>query len=108
MVRLIVLVLVLSGLSAAQSQQTFVGVITDSECSKADHSQMGMGPTSAECVTACISDHGATCVLYDGKNAYELSDQKTPERFAARKVTIKGTLDAGGKTIHVSSIGAAQ
>jgi len=108
MTRSMVLVLVLTGLSAAQSRQTFTGVITDSVCSTADHSQMQMGPTNAECVTACLSEHGATYVLYDGKKVYELSDQKTPERFAARKVKIIGALDARGKTIHVSAITAAK
>ena len=69
---------------------------------------MQMGPTNAECVTACLSEHGATYVLYDGKNVYELSDQKTPEKFAAEKVRITGTLDSKGKTIQVDSISAEQ
>jgi hypothetical protein len=108
MKRLLVAVLALASVSAAQGRQTFTGVITDSECSTADHSQMRMGPTDSECVTACISDHGATYLLYDGKKAYELSDQKTPEKFAAQKVRIVGTLDAGGKTIQVVSISATK
>jgi hypothetical protein len=106
MKRPILVILALAGLSAVQGKQTFTGVITDSVCSTADHSQMQMAPTAAECVTACISEHGATYVLYDGKNIYELSDQKTPEKFAAQKVRITGTLDAKGKTIHVDSISA--
>jgi hypothetical protein len=101
-------ILAFTGLSAAQGKQTFTGVVTDSMCSTADHSQMQMGPTDAACVTACISEHGATYVLYDGKNVYELSDQKTPERFAARRVKITGTLDAKGKAIRVDSISAAR
>ncbi|HEV3140226.1 MAG TPA: hypothetical protein VGY57_06910 [Vicinamibacterales bacterium] len=108
MTRLIAIVLALAGLSAGQGKQAFTGVITDSECSTADHSRMRMGPTDAECVTACISEHGASYVLYDGKNVYALSDQKTPERFAARKVTITGTLDGKRKTIQVSAIRAAK
>jgi hypothetical protein len=107
MTRPIVLILALAAVSAAQGRQTFSGVITDSMCSTADHSQMRMGPTDAECVTACISEHGATYVLYDGKNVYELSDQKTPEKFAAQKVRISGTLDTKGRTIRVDSISAA-
>jgi hypothetical protein len=103
-----VIVLAVAGLSAGQGKQTFTGVITDSECPTANHSQMRMGPTDAECVTACIIDHGASYVLYDGKRVYALSDQKTPERFAARKVTITGLLDAKRKTIQVDSITAAQ
>jgi len=103
-----VIVLALAGLSAGQGKQTFTGVITDSECPTANHSQMRMGPTDAECVNACIIDHGASYVLYDGKSVFALSDQKTPERFAARKVTITGLLDAKRKTIQVDSITAAQ
>ena len=108
MKRPIVIILVLAAVSAAQGKQTFTGVITDSMCSTADHAQMRMGPTDAECVTACISEHDATYVLYDGKNVYELSDQKTPQKFAAQKVTITGTLDAKNKTIQVKSISAAK
>ena len=100
--------LALAGLSAGQGKQTFTGVVSDSECSTADHSHMRMGPTDAECVSACISEHGASYVLYDGKNVYALSDQKTPERFAAKKVTVSGTLDAKKKTIQVASIAAAR
>ena len=29
--------------------------------------------------------HGALYVLYDGKEAYTLSDQTTPEKFAGQK-----------------------
>jgi hypothetical protein len=106
--RLVAVVLALAGLSAGQGKQTFTGVITDGECPTANHSQMRMGPTDAECVTACIADHGAAYVLYDGKGVYALSDQKTPGRFAERNVTITGTLDAGRKTIRVDSITAAR
>jgi hypothetical protein len=90
--------------AAGQTRQTFTGVITDSECSTADHSQMRMGPTDAGCVEACISEHGASYVLYDGKNVYALSDQKMATKFAAKKVRVTGTLDAKRKTIHVDAI----
>ncbi len=46
--------------------------------------------------------------MYDGKSAYVLSDQKAPEKFAAQKVTIMGTLDAKTNTIQVDSIKAAK
>jgi hypothetical protein len=52
--------------------------------------------------------HGARYVLSDGKNVYILSDQKTPEKFAARKVKVDGTLDAKTMTIQVRSITAAE
>jgi hypothetical protein len=67
---------------------------------------MRMGPTDAECTVACVDAHGATYVLYDGKDVYTLSDQRTPEKFAARKVTVVGTLDARTRTIQVDSITA--
>ena len=108
MMRLIVVILALAGMSAGQGGRRFTGVITDTECSTADHAHMRMGPTDAECVAACVSEHGGTYVLFDGKTVYALSNQKAPEQFAARKVTITGTLDAKGKTIHVDSIRPAK
>ncbi len=68
---------------------------------------MRMGPTDADCTTACVLAHGATYVLADGKNVYALSDQKTPEKFAARKVKVVGKLDPKTRTIQVESITAA-
>jgi len=108
MTRALCVVLALTALSAGQGKQTFTGVITDSVCSAGDHSQMRMGPTDAECVTACISDHGATYVLADGTHVYELSDQKAPEKFAGRRVKVTGALDAKRTTIQVASIAAAR
>lgn len=89
---------------APPGRQTFTGVITDSMCPDGDHSQMRMGPTNAECTKECIEVHGAQYVLYDGKDTYTLSDQKTPERFAGKRVKITGALDAKTKTIQVESI----
>ena len=93
---------------AAPPKQTFTGVITDSMCEDGDHSHMRMGPTDAECTKACVDAHGATYVLYDGKQAYTLSDQKTPEKLAGKMVTVTGTLDAKTKTIKVDTISAAK
>src|SRR5437879_13799305 len=96
--------LIVSTLAAAQAKQTFTGTITDSMCPDGDHSRMRMGSTDAECTLACIDAHGATFVLYDGKNTFALSDQKMPEKFAGQKVAITGTLDAKTNTIQVNSI----
>ena len=63
---LIVSVLALASLSAAQSTQTFVGTITDDMCAKDGHATMRMGPTDAECTMACVAAHGAEYVLADG------------------------------------------
>ena len=97
-----------AAVSAAQEKQTFTGVITDDMCPLGSHSRMQMGPTDAECARACITAHGSSWVLYDGKSAYVLSDQKTPDTFAAQKVRVVGTLDAKTKTIRVESISAAK
>jgi hypothetical protein len=96
--------LIIATVAAAQSKQTFTGTVTDSMCAAADHSQMRMGPTNADCTNLCISSHGASYVLFDGKEAYTLSDQKTPEKFAGKKVTVTGVLDAKTKTINVDAI----
>ncbi len=104
----ILTLLAIAALAAPPGKQTFTGTITDSMCDNGDHSHMRMGPTDAECTTACVSIHGAMYVLSDGKNAYTLSDQKTPEKFAGKKVAVTGTLDAKTKTIHVDSITTAK
>ncbi len=99
---------VVAALAVAAGPQKFTGVITDSMCADGDHSHMKMGPTDGECARACVEAHGAVYVLYDGKNAYTLSDQKSPEKFAGKKVTVTGTLDAKTKTIRVDSIKAGK
>ena len=94
--------------SSDPAKQTFTGTITDDMCAKADHSGMRMGPNDAECTKACVALHGAAYVLYDGKSAYVLSDQKLPEKFAGQTVTVVGALDAKTKTIRVDSISATK
>lgn len=105
---LVVWLLALAAVSAAPDPQRFTGTITDSMCANGDHSGMRMGPTDAECTTACVDAHGATYVLYDGRNVYELSNQRMPEKFAGQKVIVIGTLDAKTKTIQVESMTAAK
>ena len=100
--------LLVAVVSAAQDKQTFTGVITDDMCPTGTHAHMRMGPTDAECAKACVMSHGSSYVLYDGRSAYALSDQKTPEQFAAQKVRVVGTLDAKTKTIRVESIAAVR
>ena len=100
--------LLIAGLGPAQEKRTFTGTITDSMCAAADHSRMKMGSNDAECTIACIEAHGALYVLYDGKNAYTLSDQKAPEKFAGKKVTVTGTFDARTSRLQVDSIAEAK
>jgi hypothetical protein len=100
--------LLIAVLAAAPGKRKFTGIVTDSMCPTADHSRMRMGDTDAECTIACINSHGAQYVLYDGKEVYTLSDQQTPEKFAAKKVSVTGTLDSKTKTIQVASTIAAK
>ena len=99
-----ILIVLLGVIVSAQTRQRFTGVITDSMCATGDHSRMQMGPTDAECTLACIDSHDATYVLWDGKDAWNLSDQKAPEKFAGKKVVITGALDTAKKTIAVDAI----
>jgi len=93
--------------SAAEGKKTFTGIITDNMCDKADHKEMNMGP-DPKCVVECIKGMGGKYVLYDGKKAYLLSDQKLPEKFAAQKVTVSGSLDAKTGAIQVDKITPAK
>jgi hypothetical protein len=92
----------------APSTRTFTGTISDEMCALAGHASMRMGPTDEECTTACVMIHGASYVLVDGKDVYVLSDQRTPESFAAKRVRVVGTLDEKTKTITVTSIAEAK
>lgn len=101
MTRLASLFLWAALLAAAAGPQTFTGVITDTMCGP-DHSAMGLKPDSA-CVKACVK-YGAKYALWDGKQIYVLSDQKTPEQFAGQKVKVTGTYDAAAKVLKVTSM----
>jgi len=85
----------------AASPQTFTGVITDTMCGK-DHAGMRVSPTS-KCIAECVKG-GSKYTLFDGKDLYTLSDQKTPQQFAGREVTITGTLFEKTKILKVNSI----
>ena len=84
----------------------YTGVITDTMC-KGDHKSMNMGP-DAKCTVECVKSMGGKYALWDGTNAWELSDQKTPAKFAGKKVTVTGTADEAAKTLKVQSIAAAK
>jgi hypothetical protein len=101
-------VLAAAALSGAQDQREFTGIITDDMCAMAGHARRRMGPTDDDCVKACIVGHDAKYVLLAGEDVYELSDQQAPEKFAAQRVRVVGTLDAKSKAIRVESITAAK
>ena len=104
----LVFVLLFATTLAPPSTRTFTGTITDSVCDRGDHSNMRMGATDAECAVACAEEHDAAFVLYDGTDAYTLSDQQGARKFVARKVTVVGALDATTRKIAVTSIAPAK
>jgi hypothetical protein len=93
--------------TGAQRPQTFTGIVNDEMCAEAGHASMRMGPTDAECVSACVMSHGARYVLVVGRDVYILSDQTTPEAFAAQRVRVTGTLNQKTRTIQLDRIVAA-
>jgi hypothetical protein len=101
----IAMLLVCAGLLAAAGKETFTGTVTDTMCG-GDHKAMNMG-SDEKCVTECAK-MGAKYALWDGHAAYELSDQAKAGRFAAKKVTVTGTMDAKTRIIKVDSITAAK
>jgi Protein of unknown function (DUF5818) len=92
-------------LGAANRKQTFTGIISDTMCG-ADHSAMGVKP-DARCVRECVKN-GSKYALVVGGKVYTLSDQGTPDKFAAQKVTVTGTLDPRSDVIAVDKIEAAR
>src|SRR5713226_5158911 len=85
---------------AAQKNQTYTGEIMDSACAKmgSHDAMMKSHPnmkTATDCTLGCVKA-GSKYVLYDSstKTVYELDDQKKPEQFAGKNVTVMGNLDA--------------
>ena len=105
----ITIVFAAAAMAFAGGPATYTGVITDNMCDNADHKDMKMG-SDPKCVVECVKGMNGKYVLYDAKakKAYILSDQKTPEKFAAKKVTVTGTLDDAGKNLKVDKIEAAK
>lgn len=90
-----------------QKSRIFTGVITDTMC-ELNHAAMKTGP-DAKCIVECVkASKTYKYALHDGKAMYVLSDQQTPEKFAGRKVSVKGVLYAKTGIIKVESIAAAR
>ncbi len=106
MKRIFLLLPVLAALLVASQSRTFTGVITDDMCG-ADHAPMKVSP-DPKCVDACVKSHNSKYALVDGKNLYKLSDQKTPEKFAGKKVRVTGVLYEKTQIIKVESMELAK
>jgi hypothetical protein len=99
-----------AALAAPQANQTFNGEIMDSACATMEthETMMQSNPnmkTAKDCSLACVKAGGRYVLYYSStKTVYQLDDQKKPEKFAGRQVTVTGRLDAASKTIHVTGI----
>jgi hypothetical protein len=85
-------------LSAWGYGEATVGVVTDSRCALYHHPI-----ENAQCVRVCVS-LGGKYLLDDGKGLYELSDQRGAERYAARKVKVRGLVENGSQYLKLISI----
>ena len=94
-------------LAASSGQKTFTGTITDSMCGTKHN--MGISPV-AKCVRYCVNldPKKWKYALQVGSKVYVLSDQQTPEKFAAQKVKITGKLYAKTGIIAVEKIEPAR
>lgn len=106
-IKIYTLILGTALLFAAEKPQTYTGIITDTMCG-AKHT-MGIKPDE-KCVRECIKQDAKKWkyALSVGPETYVLSDQQTPEKFAAQKVRVIGTLFAKTKILKVDKIEAAR
>lgn len=100
------MVILLAVLTTAAEAKKFTGVITDDMC-KLGHSAMNLGP-DPDCVRKCVREMGSKYALYDGRKVYKLSDQKSPEPYAGKRVTVTGVLYEKTGIIKVESIEAVR
>jgi hypothetical protein len=101
MKRILVMILASAAPLATANQGLVDATITDSMCA-ANHKNMRMG-SDDRCVRNCVRA-GAKYVLWDGRNAYVLSDQNAAEPWAGKKVKVLATLDAKTREVHAISI----
>ena len=105
--KLLALLVVIPALAREMRSRVFTGVITDSMC-VLNHGMMKIKPES-KCVVACVkANKAAKYALHDGKKLYVLSDQQSPEKFAAQRVRVKGILYEKTGIIKVESIETAK
>lgn len=85
----------------------YTGVITDTMCG-ADHAPMGIQP-GEKCVRECVRSGKWKYALIDEKGTMMmLSDQKTPEKYAAQKVRIRGVYYEKSGILRTDSISPAR
>jgi hypothetical protein len=89
-----------SGAQSAGSRQTWQGFITDTHCGTNCQVTKDMKPDK-KCVDRCVRK-GSKYGLWVEHHVYELEPQSAAAQYAAKDVSVTGTLD--GETIHIDSI----
>ena len=88
--------------AAPQATKTLTGTVTDQACG-AEHKMKNM--SAADCARACAKKAGWALVV--GDKVYKLQgDEADLDKYAAEKVTVKGTLS--GDTMMVASVAPAK
>jgi hypothetical protein len=90
---------------APAQSKTYVGVVSESMCG-INHTSMGISP-DPKCIVECVKHgQGVRYILVEEKThaMYTLSDQQTPEQFAARRVRVRGVLYQKTKILKVEQI----
>jgi uncharacterized protein DUF5818 len=105
------LLLLLGLRQSSAAEESYKGVITDSQCAMNVHSlskshkemlqDKTIGSTPADCVWYCVKQRGGRFVLQNKDKVYKLDDQTMGRDFAGKKVEVFGTLNTQTNTIHV-------
>ncbi len=96
-------VVLVGGSFAADTQQSFTGIVSDNICGK---QHMAKDKSAAQCTRECVKS-GSDYALVVGDKVYTLKDDKAQiDKFAGEKATVTGS--AKGETINFSSIAAAK
>jgi hypothetical protein len=92
----------------------FRGEIADSSCAMNIHSLSRshkemlkakyMGTSDGDCARYCVRNLGSSFVLVSAKDVYRIDHQEEVEKFAGKKVIVKGKLDSKTNTVSVTSI----
>ena len=92
------------GAQTARSQQTWQGFVTDTHCDTNCQVTKDMTPDK-QCIERCVRK-GSKYGLWVEHHVYELEPQSKAARYAAKEVSVTGTLD--GETMHIGSIKASK
>lgn len=83
--------------------KVYTGVITDTMCGPS-HAHMGIRPDE-KCVRECVRSGKWKYALLDGNGKMMvLSDQQTPEKYAAKRVAVRGVYYEKTGILRVDSI----